>query len=45
MAGNYTTNVSSATIIVKGRTWRDYGSSQWGELRVVENAKWNGGVL
>ena len=35
-AGNYTTNVSSATIIVKGRTWRDYGSSQWGELRVVE---------
>ena len=42
-AGNYTTNVSSATIIVKGRTWRDYGSSQWGELRVVElpNGWWS----
>ena len=42
-AGNYTTNVSSSTIIVKGRTWRDYGSSQWGELKVVElpNQWWN----
>ena len=42
-AGNYTTNVSSATIIVKGRTWRTYGSSQWGELRVVElpNGWWS----
>ena len=40
--GNYTTNVSSATIILGGRTFYDYGDSQWGEIRVVENPQWNG---
>ena len=40
--GNYTTNVSSATIILGGRLFSDYGDSQWGEIRVVENPQWNG---
>ena len=40
--GNYTTNVSSATIILGGRTFYDFGDSQWGEIRVVENPQWNG---
>ena len=40
--GNYTTNVSSATILLGGRTFYDYGDSQWGEIRVVENPQWNG---
>ena len=40
--GNYTTNVSSATILFGGRTFYDFGDSQWGEIRVVENPQWNG---